>query len=69
MDEGVIIFIQLALRIIGAVVCSNKAKDLNRNTTGWGFFGFVLPIIAMIWIHCLKPNMQWDKDVEINTKP
>ncbi|WP_298328412.1 hypothetical protein [uncultured Dokdonia sp.] len=66
MEEGGVIIFQLVLRIIGAVVCSNRAKDLNRSTSGWGFFGFVLPIIAMIWIYCLKPKMQWDNNVDIN---
>lgn len=66
MEEGGVIIFQLVLRIIGAVVCSNRAKDLNRSTSGWGFFGFVLPIIAMIWIYCLKPKMEWDNNVDIH---
>ena len=41
---------------------ANKAKELNRSTGGWGFFGFVSPIIAMIWINCLKPITNWDKN-------
>lgn len=61
MDEGVVIIIQLALRIIGTVVCVNKAKDLNRNAGGWGFFGFVSPILAMIWIHFMKPVIDFDE--------
>jgi hypothetical protein len=61
-SEGVFVIIGLVLRIIGAVVCSNKAKELNRSTTGWGFFGFFIPIIAMIWVHCIKPKISWDKD-------
>ncbi|MEL0643318.1 hypothetical protein V6251_02920 [Olleya sp. Ti.3.14] len=64
MNEGAI-FLQLILRIIGVLVCVNKAKELNRDTGGWGFFGFVLPIIAMIWIYCLKPVMKWDENVNI----
>ncbi len=67
-DQGVIVIIQLALRIVGAIVCTNKAKSLNRSTGGWGFFGFVMPIIAMIWVHCIKPVMQWDENVKINSK-
>lgn len=67
-DQGVIVIIQLALRIVGAIVCTNKAKSLNRSTGGWGFFGFVMPIIAMIWVHCIKPVMQWDENVKINNK-
>ncbi|SFJ32620.1 hypothetical protein [Olleya namhaensis] len=64
MNEGAI-FIQLILRVIGVLVCVNKAKELNRDTGGWGFFGFVLPVIAMIWIYCLKPVMKWDENVNI----
>ncbi len=54
--------IQLILRIVGVVVCSNKAIELNRNATGWGFFGFFFPIIAMIWVNCIKPLTAWDKE-------
>lgn len=61
MDGGILIFV-LVLRIIGAVVCSNKAKELNRSSGGWGFFGFISPIIAMIWIHCMKPITVWEKN-------
>jgi hypothetical protein len=60
--EGVVLIVQLLLRIIGAGVCSSKASKLNRNTGGWGFFGFLSPIIAMIWIHCLKPKTDWVKE-------
>lgn len=67
MDESRV-FVTLAvvvLRIIGAIVCSSKAKALNRNTFGWGFFGFAMPIIAMIWVHCMKPKMIWDNKNEL----
>jgi hypothetical protein len=59
--EGIYIILFI-LRIVGAVVCSNKAKELNRSTGGWGFFGFVSPIIAMIWVHCMKPITLWEKN-------
>lgn len=52
MEETVLI-IQLIIRIIGAAVCSSRASKLNRNSGNWGFFGFISPIIAMIWIYCL----------------
>ncbi len=68
MNEGVVVIIQLALRIVGTAVCVNKAKELNRNTGGWGFFGFVSPILAMIWIHFMKPVMKWDENVNIDKK-
>lgn len=62
MEPGVLVIVQLILRIIGIIVCLKKAKELNRNTGGWGFFGFASPIIAMIWIHCLKPIKNFDKN-------
>jgi len=65
--EPIVLIITLILRVVGAIVCSSKAKELNRSTGGWGFFGFMMPIIAMIWIHCIKPNVVWDKNVDNNT--
>ena len=64
MDDssGVFVILGLVLRIVGAVVCSNKAKELNRSTGGWGFFGFISPILAMIWIQFMKPIMVWDNE-------
>ena len=49
----------VVIRIVGIFVCVDKAQKLNRSQGGWGFFGFVSPIVAMIWIHCLKPNIDW----------
>jgi len=66
MESGVVLIIQLGLRIIGVIVCSNKAKELNRSTGGWGLFGFVSPILAMIWIQFMKPVMVWDSNVDLN---
>ncbi len=66
MESGVVLIIQLGLRIIGVIVCSNKAKELNRSTGGWGVFGFVSPILAMIWIQFMKPVMVWDSNVDLN---
>ena len=60
--EGGVFVILFVLRIVGATVCSSKAKELNRNSGGWGFFGFISPIIAMIWVNCLKPITIWDKN-------
>lgn len=68
MDDGVIVLFQLILRVLGIIVCVNKAKELNRSTGGWGFFGFVSPILAMIWIHFMKPVIKWDENIEINKK-
>jgi hypothetical protein len=65
MDDGAIIIIQLVLRAIGIGVCVNKAKELNRSTGAWGFFGFISPIIAMIAIHFMKPVVKWDENANI----
>ncbi|RCW91316.1 hypothetical protein [Winogradskyella arenosi] len=64
--EGAVVIIQLGLRVVGMIVCANKATELNRSSGGWGFFGFVSPIIAMIWIHCMKPITLWDENVDLN---
>ena len=68
MDGEAVVVIILILRIVGIFVCVNKAKELNRNTGGWGFFGFVSPIIAMIWIHCMKPVTKWEENIEVEEK-
>ena len=65
MEPGVALLV-LGIRIVGVVYCSNKAGDLNRSKGGWGFFGFMMPILAMIWISFMKPVMVWDKDVDID---
>lgn len=52
--------IGLILRIGGAWYCSNKAGKLNRNQLGWGFFGFISSILAIIWIQFMKPNVEWE---------
>lgn len=60
MEESLpIILFQLILRIVGAVVCSRRAEKINRNSGGWGFFGFLLPLIAIIWVYCLKPKIDF----------
>jgi len=63
MDEGGYAMLQLvllAVRIGITVYCVNKAGELNRNKTGWGIFGFFLPIVAIIWIQFMKPKMIWE---------
>lgn len=64
-SEGAFMIIQLVLRTVGLLVCINKAKELNRSQGGWGLFGFLSPILAMIWIHFMKPNIEW-KDQDHN---
>lgn len=69
MDQGAYVFLQVissVVRILITVYCVNKAKKLNRSGIGWGFFGFSLPILAIIWIQFMKPVMVWEKDVDIN---
>ena len=60
--EAIVPILLIVLRIVGVIVCSNKAGELNRSKGGWGFFGFVSPIIAMIWINCMKPIMTFEKE-------
>jgi hypothetical protein len=59
---GGLLIVQLILRIVCMVACSNKAKALNRNSVGWGFLGFVFIFIPVIWIYCLKPITNWEKN-------
>ena len=66
MEEGVVLIIQMVLRIVGSIVCSNKAKELNRSTGGWGLFGFLIPILAMIWIQFMKPVIVLDSNLDSN---
>lgn len=54
--------IVIALRIFGAWYCSDKAGKLNRNQGGWGFFGFISPILALIWIQFMKPKVDWESN-------
>lgn len=60
-QQMMFVIIGLVLRIVGAVVCVDKAKSLNRSTTNWGIFGFFMPIIAMIWIYNSKPKIDWNQ--------
>jgi hypothetical protein len=59
--EAIIPIILLVLRIVAIFICSSRAKELNRSSNGWGFFGFISPILAMIWIYCLKPIIKWEE--------
>jgi hypothetical protein len=55
--------ILLVVRIIITFYCINKAGELNRSKAGWGIFGFIFPIVALIWIQFMKPKIIWDKIV------
>jgi hypothetical protein len=60
MGQFIIGLILLALRVFGAYFCSQSATEKNRNSGGWGFFGFLSPIVAIIWISLLKPKTKWE---------
>jgi hypothetical protein len=49
----------LIMRIFLTIYCVDKAKQLNRNPIGWGFFAFFFPIIATIWIQFMSPKQLW----------
>ena len=53
--ESLVPIVGIILRIIGSSVCSSKAGELNRSKSGWGIFGFALPVIAMISIQFMNP--------------
>lgn len=59
-DESLPI-VSFLLRVVITIYCVNKAGKLNRNKGGWGIFGFILPIIAFIWIQFMKPKIDWYK--------
>lgn len=61
------ILLPIVFAIIGAIVCYNRAKELNRNEGLWAFFGFAVPIVAVIWIFCLKPIIKWEDNPENKT--
>ena len=60
--EAIVPILVIGLRILGIIVCRNKAEELNRNKGGWGFFGFISPIVAMIWIQFMKPITDWSDE-------
>jgi hypothetical protein len=62
--NGVIIanFIWLILRVVSPIYCAMKADRLNRNTGLWAIFGFIFPIIAMIWASTLTKRTLWTKE-------
>lgn len=53
--------ISLILRVIICVIVVKQAQKKNRNAVGWGIFAFFLPIVAWIWISCLKINIEWSE--------
>ena len=55
MNPLAILFL-LAIRIGITVYCIKRAGVLNRDKTTWGVFGFLVPLLAIIWISFLKPK-------------
>ncbi len=70
-QNNFLLIFTFALRILGAVVCYKQAKWLNRDGGSWSVFGFFFPIIAMIWVYCLKskPSRKSHNDENIPLKP
>lgn len=62
---AVFFLISIGLKIMGLFYCRDKAKELNRNIGGWATFGFLSPILAMIWISCMKPIIKWEENKSI----
>lgn len=60
------IVVLLILRIAMVSYCVEKAGNLNRNKTEWGIFGFIFPLVALIWIQFMKPV---PKNILINVNP
>lgn len=59
MDQDTYILLSIflfILRIIITIYCTNKAGRLGKSKLGWGLFGFLLPLIALIWIQFVKPK-------------
>lgn len=54
MEPEIMLWITF-IRIVGLFVCISVAGKKNRSKLGWGFFGFAIPVIAIIIILLLKP--------------
>ncbi len=46
--------VALLVRIVVAIWVIGIAGRQNRNTTGWGFYAFILPSISLINVGCLR---------------
>ncbi len=74
MDSTMYFFISIILfllRIGITIYCVNTAGQLSRSKFGWGLFGFIVPLLALIWIQFMKPKYSEeelrDKAVSIQT--
>jgi hypothetical protein len=52
--QAIVVAINIVWRIVATFWAVNIAKRQNRNTTGWGFFTFFLPNLALFIIGLLK---------------
>jgi hypothetical protein len=67
-EYGLLYLFLITLRIIITIYCVNRARKLNRNIWGWGIFGFILPLVALIWIQFMKPRLLWYKNPDLYSK-
>ena len=58
----------IILRIVFCILCIYIARRKNRNMVGWGFFGFFLPLVAIIWISCLKVHQDRESNPDLDSK-
>lgn len=61
--------IAIVLGLLGAVLCGVIASQKNREVAGWVVFGLFLPIVALIWLACLKTKITWSKNPELLNLP
>jgi len=60
------VILMLLLRVFGTIICVYKAKKLNKSEVGWGLFGFVFPLVAIIWIQFMKPILVWNSNIDLD---
>ncbi len=58
-SASLFIIAQIVYRTIVTIVCTDKAKNLNRNIYSWGLFAFTLPILSLIFIFLTTPKVAW----------
>jgi formate hydrogenlyase subunit 3/multisubunit Na+/H+ antiporter MnhD subunit len=59
METRTIVIIQIVFRVIAAVICTFRARNLNRSQTIWGIFGFIFPVLAVIAVFLMKNKIAW----------
>ncbi|WHF52396.1 hypothetical protein QGN23_03730 [Chryseobacterium gotjawalense] len=68
-QNNTLLIFQFLLRIIGVFICYNQAKTLNRNAGSWAIAGFFFPVIAIIWIFCMKRKPYKNNEPTLGLKP